>query len=439
VDEERDNIALEDLFRQKLEGQEIEPSSSVSTQLMKRLGMKEFLRFYPDRFNLWYGILVAAAATTLAIILTSSPDNINGDPEQNQKVEITGNDKSGEELTNLPVVKEDSQEVKGSVERTSGGRNSKREKPVSTSDIRGGRDKSGTPIPAEEVRNLTAHGLTNDKNGDNSRLVVKIPKGNQIIASVSEGCAPLKVRFRCSFPSADSCRWSFGDGGFADAVNPEWLFDEPGEYVITLRVVLEKEISVSSVVIRVHEKPMAKFEITPEDAIIPQDEISFHNYSEGAVSYRWEFGDGEVSEIAEPRHYYNRYGKYSIRLIAISEEGCSDSLVVKDAFTKSGCFIKFPNAFIPNANGPTGGYYSQKSDESSHVFHPVFAGVAEFQLRIFSRFGIMVFETNDINLGWDGYYKGQLSEPGVYVWKVRGTYVTGEQFTLMGDLTLIKE
>jgi hypothetical protein len=64
--------------------------------------------------------------------------------------------------------------------------------------------------------------------------------------------------------------------------------------------------------------------------------------------------------------------------------------------------------------------------------------VSDFQLRIFSKKGILIFESNDIYIGWDGYLKGQLCDPGVYIWKVRGTYKNGEPFVKMGDVTLLK-
>jgi hypothetical protein len=53
--------------------------------------------------------------------------------------------------------------------------------------------------------------------------------------------------------------------------------------------------------------------------------------------------------------------------------------------------------------------------------------------------GIQIFESNDINIGWDGYNNGQLCEPGVYIWKVRVKFRNGEPFTKMGDVTLLKE
>jgi hypothetical protein len=109
-----------------------------------------------------------------------------------------------------------------------------------------------------------------------------------------------------------------------------------------------------------------------------------------------------------------------------------------NAFSGSEYFIEFPNAFIPNPGGPSGGFYSSKSDEVAQVFHPTFSGVSDYQLKIFSKLGILIFESNDLNIGWDGYFKGQLSNHGVYVWKVRGNFRNGESFIKMGDVTLLK-
>ncbi len=190
--------------------------------------------------------------------------------------------------------------------------------------------------------------------------------------------------------------------------------------------------------ITVYPKPLARFEIAPEQAILPDDEIRFYNYSTNAVHYNWDFGDGDGSEQFEPKHRYSKYGNYNVRLIVTSDYGCSDSLVVINAFSGSSYFIEFPNAFIPNSEGPTGGYYSSKSDEAAQVFHPVSSGVSDYQLKIFSKLGILIFESSDINIGWDGYFKGQLNEPGVYIWKVRGSFRNGEPFTKMGDVTLLR-
>ncbi|MGD0342945.1 MAG: PKD domain-containing protein, partial [Bacteroidales bacterium] len=251
--------------------------------------------------------------------------------------------------------------------------------------------------------------------------------------------APLKVSFKNMITNCDSCRWTFGDGGSSTERNPKWFFDIPGEYNITLTAFGKgKLLSASTLTVVVHATPKARFEYSPDNAVLPNDEIFFHNYSSDAIKYVWDFGDGSSSELFEPIHLYKKSGRYNIKLVVSTEYGCSDSVIVKNAFSESGNYINFPNAFIPNLNGPSTGYYSTKSDEASQVFHPVSSTVSDYQLRIFSRSGILIFESNDINLGWDGYYKGQLCDPGVYIWKVRGNYLNGEPFTKMGDVTLLK-
>lgn len=257
--------------------------------------------------------------------------------------------------------------------------------------------------------------------------------------SAKEGCAPLHINFYSKSDSQDSCRWIFGDGGNSSVKNPEWIFDGEGEYKVILTVFgSDGSMATSSAVITVFPKPLARFEIAPDKPVLPKDEIRFFNYSTNAIHYNWDFGDGNRSELFEPRYKYDKYSNYNVRLKVTSDLGCSDSMIVMNAFSGSEYFIDFPNAFLASNQGPIGGFYSAKSDESSQVFHPVFTGVTEYQLRIYSKLGVVVFETTDITIGWDGYFKGQLCEPGVYIWKVRGSFRNGEPIIKMGNVTLLR-
>ena len=71
---------------------------------------------------------------------------------------------------------------------------------------------------------------------------------------------------------------------------------------------------------------------------------------------------------------------------------------------------------------------------------PIFSGVSSsnFTLSIFNRWGELLFETHDVNQGWNGYYRNAMCVQDVYVWKVRGEYANGERFTKVGDVTLIQ-
>ncbi len=44
--------------------------------------------------------------------------------------------------------------------------------------------------------------------------------------------------------------------------------------------------------------------------------------------------------------------------------------------------------------------------------------VDEYHLYIYNRWGELIFQSHDINMGWDGYINGALAAQGVYFWKV---------------------
>jgi PKD repeat protein len=437
----KEDKELNDLFRHKLENAEVIPSPSVSKALMRKLARREFLRFNPARINIWYtgGAVIAGAALVLILTYNNRTENEQVSSGISTGIDrpVTTNNRTteGAGMTDIKQADNDrSVRTKSTI--------STEKKTIVTEEDKGVQkypEKTRIVVQPTEMPALPEVGLLKDKTNEKDKLQgVARHVDNLISASVTEGCIPLKVVFKNRSLAYDSCKWIFGDGGYSHEKNPEWLFDIEGEYEVILRVFGQGgRQSFSSVLIKVHPRPSARFEISPENAVIPDNEITFLNYSVDAEGYRWDFGDGSTSDLIEPRHSYSRYGNYNVRLIAISAYGCADSLVVRNAFG-SGYYVRFPNAFIPNPEGPSGGYYSNSSDEFAYVFHPSHSGVSEYQLRIFSRRGILIYETNDVNIGWDGYYKGQLSEPGVYIWKVRGNYINGEPFTLMGDVTLLK-
>ena len=89
-----------------------------------------------------------------------------------------------------------------------------------------------------------------------------------------------------------------------------------------------------------------------------------------------------------------------------------------------------PNAFTPNGDG--------LNDE----FKPVqrYDFVKTYHLYIYNRWGQLLFETSDINTGWDGNFKGEPVQQGTYVYKIVYTaYSTGsEPQTTAGNVTLVR-
>jgi gliding motility-associated-like protein len=99
--------------------------------------------------------------------------------------------------------------------------------------------------------------------------------------------------------------------------------------------------------------------------------------------------------------------------------------------------LVFPNAFTPSNTGPTDGVYDPASFSNDYFF-PVFEGVEAYKLQVFNRWGEVVFESTDITIGWDGYYRDQPAKQDVYAWKAYARFSDGRETTLAGDVTLLR-
>lgn len=163
------------------------------------------------------------------------------------------------------------------------------------------------------------------------------------------------------------------------------------------------------------------------------------NYSYYDDSQLWKFGDGTTSTEDSPYHKYESEGTFNITLIVMTKEGCIDSASfptpVHVSFNPG--TIKFPNAFVWNRTGPTGGYW-QEGTVNDRIFRPHFENVLEYKLQIFNRWGVLIYESNDLQKGWDGYFgNGNLALQGVYVWKASGRFADGKYFDMVGDVTFL--
>ena len=96
------------------------------------------------------------------------------------------------------------------------------------------------------------------------------------------------------------------------------------------------------------------------------------------------------------------------------------------------------NAFTPNEGGATGGFYDINSLEND-VFFAFCAGAVEYKLVVFNRWGEIIFETENIKQGWDGYYNNALCNQDVYIWTATITLNDGTLLNKGGDVTILKK
>jgi gliding motility-associated-like protein len=92
-------------------------------------------------------------------------------------------------------------------------------------------------------------------------------------------------------------------------------------------------------------------------------------------------------------------------VLQAEKDGCKATDTVEIKFEScNNLFV--PNSFTPNDDG--------KND----IFIPVGKDVSRFTMRIFNRFGEEIFNSNSIDNGWDGSYKGSPCQFGIYIWYI---------------------
>ncbi len=255
------------------------------------------------------------------------------------------------------------------------------------------------------------------------------------------GCTPLTVTFMNKSLYGEAYLWDFGDNIFSDEKSPSHTYYIPGNYIVKLTVSNISGQATHSGIIKVYQNPTSVFNAYPTNIINNEQIVVFYNYSFYDSLNLWNFGDGFTSEDENPFHKYENEGSYRVTLTVISKDGCVDSSELKTPVIvdwKEGS-IKFPNVFKWNGSGPTGGQWQEGVyPEMDNVFRPFFENVIEYKLQIFNRWGVLIYESTELNKGWDGYTQDRkLAVQGVYVWKVTGRFADGEYFTKVGDVTFL--
>lgn len=251
------------------------------------------------------------------------------------------------------------------------------------------------------------------------------------------GCTPLVVHFRNESKYGDSYLWDFGDKIFSKEKTPVHIYNIPGNYIVKLTVTNIAGQSFHNALITVYQNPTAVFNVYPTDVINNSQIVIFTNFSQFGGSYLWNFGDGESSAAESPWHKYGSEGVYKVTLLVTSKDGCIDSMQFQSPVRvefRTG-EIKFPNAFKWNGSGPTGGYW-EEGEINDNIFRPFFTNILEYKLQIFNRWGVLLYESEELQKGWDGYFGNlNLALQGVYVWKAVGRYADGTYFNKIGDVT----
>ncbi|MGC6495386.1 MAG: glycine-rich protein [Flavobacteriales bacterium] len=174
--------------------------------------------------------------------------------------------------------------------------------------------------------------------------------------------------------------------------------------------------------------PYVNFTTFPQETDLANSSIYFRNLSTPNTNAVWNFGDENFLNNLEfnTEHTYIDTGEYNITLYIENSFGCSDSI--------SRTINIYPNfnVFIPSA-------FSPNDDNKNDIFKPIISGAKQYSLTIISRWGEIIFQTSDINKGWNGKLSnGETYMPNHYSYRVEAFDYFGKKHVFIDKLLLVQ-
>jgi gliding motility-associated-like protein len=154
--------------------------------------------------------------------------------------------------------------------------------------------------------------------------------------------------------------------------------------------------------------------------------VSFVNNSTNATTYLWDFGNGNIAGTATVTdQVYNSPGAY-MAYLTVTDGICMDvDSVVIDVLMDE------PTLYVPNAFTPNG-------DSINDVFWIGATNIKDFNIVIFDRWGLKLFESSDLLVSWNGKVNGKEVADGCYFYLINAKGIDDKQIKKQGTVTLFK-
>lgn len=264
------------------------------------------------------------------------------------------------------------------------------------------------------------------------------PGSASLQAQPPEVCAGGQVQLTLAVPPVMNhprylVEWDFGDGTKGTGFKTSKSYAQAGNYTISYRLSNPGTCVVSgdnaNAPIRVLEKPSVDFSYSPENPSVRDSEVTFTESSTGADNWRWTFGNAGTSTERNPVFSFPADGEYPVKVVVGNGTFCRDSMT-KVVKVSLGNAFYIPTAFSPNGNS------------ANAVFKPLglIPGISKYELRVYSRWGHLVFQTQSPEDAWNGQTnnQGQDCEQGVYLYQLLFQSAAGKTITKEGIVMLLR-
>lgn len=220
-------------------------------------------------------------------------------------------------------------------------------------------------------------------------------------------------------PNGTSFLWSTGDTTETIRVTT----DSAAIYWVVVNIGVCESNRDTSVVLVDFVDPL--FEVMPDTGYAPQI-AQMVNLTGSANTWIWTFGNGSGSNQFNPSTFYPQPGIYPIELIAINSiTGCIDTFRL-DYFVDT-VGITLPSAFTP-----------KNLDGKNDFFRSAYLNMASVNIKIFNRWGALIYESNDLDFEWDGTFNGEPVPVGTYPYLLSGYGKNERWYSLKGSVSVIR-
>lgn len=211
--------------------------------------------------------------------------------------------------------------------------------------------------------------------------------------------------------------------------SPTYAFDSPGIFDAELFIEdVEGCSDAQLITINVGEPITASYSAAPATAIYAGEALQFTNTSTGSFNHsHWQISNGQSFTSENLTHTFSEPGIFEISLTIENEIGCQKTYAQSFEFKTPDGFY-FPNVFSPNEDGA--------NDE----FRPYgnFDFIKDYEMKIFDRWGALLFQSNDPLLGWNGNSRdSKKALSGIYVFQIQYLDANDKLQTKVGDILLL--
>ena len=262
------------------------------------------------------------------------------------------------------------------------------------------------------------------------------PKVN-FTTDTTQGCAPnTSIWFSSTVQPAaatGSYMWYFSDGQTANSQNTSHTYTVAGLYspkvVYTdINGCKDSITHVDSII--VHPKPTASFYANPATTDILSPHVDFTNTTTPInCTWAWDIAGLDTSSHKNTSYNFDDPGHFIIQLTATTPFNCKD-IYSLDLNITGAYALYVPSCFTPNGDG------------KNELFKPDGFGLADnnigYKMEIYDRWGQKIYESVDVNTGWDGNKNGIALGQDIYVYSITFKDYQDRSHVQRGQVTLIR-